>query len=126
MATVPTVTGPIDAAELGVTLMHEHVFVLTPEMQQQLPGSTGRRGQARSPTRSRKLNALKAPRRRHDRRPDRRRASAATSRASRGSPPSAPTCNIVVATGIYTYDDLPYLVPLPRARARCSTAPTTR
>ena len=32
MITVETVRGPVDSAELGTTLMHEHVFVLSPEM----------------------------------------------------------------------------------------------
>lgn len=30
MATVETLTGPVDVAELGATLMHEHVFTLDP------------------------------------------------------------------------------------------------
>ena len=30
---VETVRGPVPTAELGVTLMHEHVFVLTPDSQ---------------------------------------------------------------------------------------------
>ena len=34
MPTVETMRGPIDTAELGRTLMHEHVFVLTTEIQQ--------------------------------------------------------------------------------------------
>ena len=33
MAQVETVSGPIDTSQLGRTLMHEHVFVLSPEMQ---------------------------------------------------------------------------------------------
>lgn len=37
MATVETVRGPMDTAELGTTLMHEHVFVLSPEIQQNYP-----------------------------------------------------------------------------------------
>jgi phosphotriesterase-related protein len=37
MASIETVRGPIDTAELGRTLMHEHVFVLTPEVQVNLP-----------------------------------------------------------------------------------------
>lgn len=37
MASVETVRGPIDTAELGRTLMHEHVFVLTTEVQVNLP-----------------------------------------------------------------------------------------
>jgi phosphotriesterase-related protein len=31
MSTVQTVRGPVDAAELGTTLMHEHVFIMQPE-----------------------------------------------------------------------------------------------
>lgn len=30
--TVPTYRGPVDGPELGVTLMHEHVFVMAPEL----------------------------------------------------------------------------------------------
>jgi phosphotriesterase-related protein len=33
VAHIETLRGPIDAEDLGVTLMHEHVFVLTPELQ---------------------------------------------------------------------------------------------
>ena len=33
MPTVETMKGPIDTADLGATLMHEHVFVLTHEIQ---------------------------------------------------------------------------------------------
>jgi phosphotriesterase-related protein len=32
MAQVSTVTGPVEVADLGPTLMHEHVFVLSPEI----------------------------------------------------------------------------------------------
>lgn len=35
MSTVQTVRGPIDTADMGVTLMHEHVFVLTMDSQHQ-------------------------------------------------------------------------------------------
>ncbi|GAB3279068.1 phosphotriesterase family protein [Parasphingorhabdus pacifica] len=34
MASVATVRGPVDPDDLGVTLMHEHVFVLTPDVLQ--------------------------------------------------------------------------------------------
>ncbi len=34
MATVQTVRGPIDLGSMGTTLMHEHVFVLTPDVMQ--------------------------------------------------------------------------------------------
>src|SRR5436305_2080512 len=34
MPSVETVRGPVDVDALGVTLMHEHVFVLTPDVMQ--------------------------------------------------------------------------------------------
>jgi phosphotriesterase-related protein len=34
MPSVETVRGPVDVGDLGTTLMHEHVFVLTPDMMQ--------------------------------------------------------------------------------------------
>jgi phosphotriesterase-related protein len=34
---VQTILGPVDSSELGVTLMHEHVFVLSTEVQQNWP-----------------------------------------------------------------------------------------
>ncbi|MGH9046315.1 MAG: phosphotriesterase family protein [Acidimicrobiales bacterium] len=37
MAQVETVRGPVDTSDLGVTLMHEHVFVLTADVQANLP-----------------------------------------------------------------------------------------
>jgi phosphotriesterase-related protein len=37
MTTVPTATGPIDAADLGFTLMHEHVLVIDWAMRQSVP-----------------------------------------------------------------------------------------
>jgi phosphotriesterase-related protein len=38
MATVQTVEGPVDTSELGVTLMHEHVVIMNPELAINLPG----------------------------------------------------------------------------------------
>ena len=37
MATIQSATGPLDTADLGFTLMHEHVLVLWPPMYQQYP-----------------------------------------------------------------------------------------
>jgi phosphotriesterase-related protein len=37
MAQVETVAGPIDTAELGRTLMHEHIFVISPEIEENYP-----------------------------------------------------------------------------------------
>jgi phosphotriesterase-related protein len=39
--TVPTVTGDVDADQLGTVLMHEHVFTLTPELQADYPALMG-------------------------------------------------------------------------------------
>jgi phosphotriesterase-related protein len=37
MTTVETVRGPVETSDLGTTLMHEHVFVLTPDMPANYP-----------------------------------------------------------------------------------------
>ena len=42
MAQVQTARGPVEAASLGRVLMHEHVFVLTAEVQQNYPEEIGR------------------------------------------------------------------------------------
>jgi phosphotriesterase-related protein len=41
MAHIDTVKGPIDSSLLGVTLMHEHIFVLSPEINQNYPETWG-------------------------------------------------------------------------------------
>jgi phosphotriesterase-related protein len=41
MAQVQTARGPVEAARLGRVLMHEHVFVLTTEVQQNYPEEWG-------------------------------------------------------------------------------------
>lgn len=38
MTTIPTLTGERDPGQLGVTLMHEHIFIRTPELQEAFPG----------------------------------------------------------------------------------------
>ena len=40
MTQVETVRGPIDTTRLGRVLMHEHVFVLTPEVMQNYPAES--------------------------------------------------------------------------------------
>lgn len=56
---VATVRGPIATGALGVTLMHEHVFVLSPEIMANYPEGWGDE-QARERAAVEKLNALKA------------------------------------------------------------------
>ena len=41
MPTIETATGPIDSASLGRVLMHEHVFIISPEMQHNVPEDWG-------------------------------------------------------------------------------------
>ena len=104
MAMVETVRGQVDSGDLGVTLMHEHVFVLTPEVQAEFPEHWGDE-EARVGDAVAKLQAA------HD-------AGVRTfvdptviglgryipriQRIAEQVP-----LNIVVATGIYTYDDVP-------------------
>ncbi|WP_328350149.1 phosphotriesterase-related protein [Mycobacterium sp. NBC_00419] len=101
---VETVRGPVATTELGVVLMHEHVFVLSPEVLVNYPEGWGDEA-AREADAVEKLNALKAigvdtivdptviglgryiPRI--------QRVAARTG------------LQIVVATGVYTYNDVP-------------------
>jgi phosphotriesterase-related protein len=101
---VETVRGPIATGDLGVVLMHEHVFVLSPEIIANYPEGWGDEA-AREADAVDKLNALKAigvdtivdptviglgryiPRI--------QRVAAQTE------------LQIVVATGVYTYNDVP-------------------
>jgi phosphotriesterase-related protein len=104
MAEVQTVGGALDSAALGTTYMHEHIFVLTPELLQNYPA--GWDEEERVADAVAKLRELKAlgvdtivdptvvglgryiPRvqRIHDQ----------------------VDLNIVVATGLYTYNDIPF------------------
>ncbi len=113
MALVETVRGPVDVDSLGTTLMHEHVFVLNEEVRGNYPGDwdeTDRVDDAIA-----KLNALY----------DQGCQTIADPtvlglgrdihrirRVADGVP-----LNIVVATGLYTYNELPFYFRyrLPRA-----------
>ncbi|MGB3481768.1 MAG: phosphotriesterase-related protein [Mycobacterium sp.] len=104
MPHVNTARGVVDTGDLGVTLMHEHVFMMTTEITQNYPDGFGDEARREADAVSR-LNALKArgvdtivdltviglgryiPRI--------KRIAAATD------------LNIVVATGLYTYNDVP-------------------
>ena len=104
MAKVETARGPIESSQLGVTLMHEHVFVLSTEIMQNFPATWGDE-ETRVADAINRLNELKSrgvdsivdltviglgryiPRI--------KRVAAATD------------LNIVVATGVYTYNDVP-------------------
>jgi phosphotriesterase-related protein len=105
LSTVNTVRGPLDPADLGVTLMHEHIFVLSTEIMQNYPEVWGdeEKRVAEAVTRLNELSShgIKSvvdltvvglgryvPR---------------IQQVARQTP-----VNIIVATGIYTYNDIPF------------------
>jgi phosphotriesterase-related protein len=59
MPTIETATGPVDSAELGRVLMHEHVFIISPEMKDNVPEEWGDEDE-RLADAARRLNELKA------------------------------------------------------------------
>lgn len=105
MAAVETVRGPVELDALGVTLMHEHVFVLTPDVLQNY-GNEWWDEEERVADAIAKLRALK-------------QAGVATivdptvvglgrylPRVQRVN--AEADINIVAATGLYTFDHLPH------------------
>jgi phosphotriesterase-related protein len=104
MTQVETARGPIDVARLGTTFMHEHVFVLNEEIRQNYPADWDE--EERVADAAEKLNALKQ--RGCDTIVDPtviglgrdiRRIQRVAARTD---------INIIVATGLYTYCDLPF------------------
>ena len=104
MPQIQTARGPVDTADLGQTLMHEHVFVLSPEIQTNYPG--GWDEDRRVDEAVIRLNELVE-------------AGVSTivdltvvglgryiPRIARIAEQTA--LNIVVATGLYTYNDVPH------------------
>lgn len=101
---VSTVTGPIGTSTLGVTLMHEHVFVLSTEILENYPEEWGRE-EARIADAINRLNRLK------DRGVD-TIVDLTVIGLGRYIPriqriASETALNVIVATGVYTYNDLP-------------------
>ncbi len=103
MSSVHTVRGPVDLADLGLTLMHEHVFVLTADSQNQWPGEWDeeqRVGEAVT-----KLSELAASGVRTIVDPTVDGLGRDVRRIARIN--EQVDLNIVVATGVYTYNDVP-------------------
>ncbi|HEU4390417.1 MAG TPA: phosphotriesterase-related protein, partial [Blastocatellia bacterium] len=104
MPPVETARGPVSSGDLGTTLMHEHVFVLSPEIHQNYPEVWGDEDQRVSEA-VRRLNELKS--RGVDTIVDLTVIGLGRN-VSRIQRVAAQTeLNIVVATGIYTYNDFP-------------------
>ena len=105
MAKIETARGPVDSATLGVTLMHEHVFVLDAEIMQNSPEEWGSE-EKRVAAAIDRLNELKA-----------RGVDSIVDLTVIGLGRYVPRIeriaaqtrlNILVATGLYTYSELPF------------------
>lgn len=106
MGQVETVRGPIDTSELGTTYMHEHVFVLTADVQQNYPDEWGDEDE-RVREAAAKLSALAAQGVRTIVDPTVVGLGRYIPRIVRVNE-AVPELNIVVATGCYTYGDVPF------------------
>jgi phosphotriesterase-related protein len=105
VTTVETALGPVEAANLGRVLMHEHVFVMTADVQQNYPDEWGDEDQ-RVDDAVRRLSEL--PKHGIGTIVDvtvvgQGRDIARIKRIAE----RVPELNIVVATGIYTFDEVP-------------------
>src|SRR4051794_11990721 len=105
MGTVETARGTIDTADLGRVLMHEHVFVLSPEIMQNYPEEWGDE-QVRVADAVHRLSELKAA-----------GIDSILDPTALGLGRYIPRIahiahqidlNILVATGLYTFDNLPH------------------
>ncbi len=106
MPTVETVRGPVDTADLGRTYMHEHIFVLSTDVQQNYPDEWGDEA-ARVDDAVAKLSALAASGVRTIVDPTVIGLGRYIPRIQQVAG-RVPDLNIVVATGCYTYHDAPF------------------
>jgi len=104
MPNVNTATGSIETSKLGTTLMHEHVFIVTPEIAQNFPKDWGDEEQRIADAIAR-MNELKS-----------RGVDSIVDLTVIGLGRYIPRIkrvaektgiNIIAATGIYTYNDVP-------------------
>ncbi|MFJ8672595.1 phosphotriesterase [Streptomyces sp. NPDC093589] len=109
MGAVETVRGGVDTSALGRTYMHEHIFVLTPEVQQNYPDHPGGWGSddVRVAEAVQKLGALSGQGVRTIVDPTVIGLGRYIPRIQRVAE-QLPDLNIVVATGCYTYSDVPF------------------
>jgi phosphotriesterase-related protein len=99
-----TARGAIDTADLGVTLMHEHVFILSPDITANYPEVWGDEVQREADAIAR-LNELKS--RGVDSIVDLTVIGMGRYIPRVARVAAATEINIVVATGVYTYNDVP-------------------
>jgi phosphotriesterase-related protein len=106
MSTVATVRGPVDVDELGTTLMHEHVFVLTTEVLENYGVGAWWDEEARVSDAIERLRALRE-------RGVRTIVDPTVVGIGRDIPRiqrinAEVDINIIPATGLYTYNDIPF------------------
>jgi phosphotriesterase-related protein len=99
-----TARGAIDTADLGVTLMHEHVFILSPDITNNYPEVWGDEAEREAEAIAR-LNELKS--RGVDSIVDLTVIGMGRYIPRIARVAAATDINIVVATGVYTYNDVP-------------------
>jgi phosphotriesterase-related protein len=103
MSQVNTVRGPVEGFNLGRTLMHEHIFVLSPEIEKPSAEWDESAQQARAVSKLRELKAAGID----------TLVDLTVVGLGRYIPRIAaiaeqvPEINVVVATGVYTYNDVP-------------------
>ncbi len=105
MPQVETARGPVDTAALGRTLMHEHVFVLTPDAQQNWPDEWDEEERVRDAVE--KLSAVRDAGYTTIVDPTVVGLGRYIPRIQRIAE-QVEGLNIVVATGAYTYSDVPF------------------
>jgi len=103
---VATVRGPVSTAELGPTYMHEHIFTLTADVQQNYPQEWGSE-EARVADAAGRLRALAAQGIATIVDPTAVGLGRNIPRIQRVAE-QVPELNIIVATGLYTYDSVPF------------------
>jgi phosphotriesterase-related protein len=105
MTAIPTVRGTIDSANLGVTLMHEHIFIMNTEIVQTYPEVWGDE-QRRIEDAANRLNELVAA-----------GVGSIVDLTVIGQGRFIPriqrvaertSLNVIVATGVYTFSDVPF------------------
>src|SRR4029077_18667277 len=106
MSQVPTVRGPVSSAGLGPTYMHEHIFTLTADVQQNYPQEWGSE-EDRIADAAGKLRALAAQGIATIVDPTVVGLGRYIPRIQRVAE-QVPELNIIVATGLYTYDSVPF------------------
>ncbi len=111
MPTVETVRGPIDTADLGTTLMHEHVFVLSTEHLQNYGAGDWWDEDERVADAVDQLNELKALGIDTIVDPTVWGLGRYIPRVQRVAEQT--DVNIVVATGLHTYDEVPHQTASP-------------